>query len=37
MSVGELHEFLDMVKEELAEYATTLYWYKKNIKVIKLN
>ena len=37
MSVGELHEFLDMVKEELAEYATTLYWGKKKIKVIKLN
>ena len=37
MTVGELHEFLDMVKEELAEYATTLYWYKKKIKVMKLN
>ena len=37
MTIGELHEFLDMVKEELAEYATTLYWYKKNIKAIKLN
>ena len=37
MSVGELHEFLDMVKEELAEYATTLYWGKKKVKVIKLN
>ena len=37
MSVGELHEFLDMVKEELAEYATTLYWDKKKVKVIKLN
>lgn len=37
MTVGELHEFLDMVKEELAEYATTLYWDKKKVKVIKLN
>lgn len=37
MTAGELHEFLDMVKEELAEYATTLYWDKKKVKVIKLN
>ena len=37
MTVGELHEFLDMVKEELAEYATTLYWDKKKVKMIKLN
>ena len=37
MTIGELHEFLDMVKEELAEYATTLYWDKKKVKVIKLN
>ena len=37
MTTGELHEFLDMVKEELAEYATTLYWGKKKVKVIKLN
>lgn len=37
MTTGELHEFLDMVKEELAEYATTLYWDKKKVKVIKLN
>ena len=37
MTVGELHEFLDMVKEELVEYATTLYWDKKKVKVIKLN
>lgn len=37
MTIGELHEFLDMVKEELAEYATTLYWDKKKVKMIKLN
>lgn len=37
MTAGELHEFLDMVKKELAEYATTLYWDKKKVKVIKLN
>lgn len=37
MTVGELHEFLDMVKKELTEYATTLYWDKKKVKVIKLN
>lgn len=37
MTAGELHEFLGMVKEELAEYATTLYWDKKKVKVIKLN
>lgn len=37
MPIGELHEFLGMVKKELAEYATTLYWDKKKVKVIKLN
>lgn len=37
MPIGELHEFLCMVKKELAEYATTLYWDKKKVKVIKLN
>lgn len=37
MTVGELNEFLGMVKKELAEYATTLYWDKKKVKVIKLN
>lgn len=37
MTIGELNEFLGMVKKELAEYATTLYWDKKKVKVIKLN
>lgn len=37
MPIGELHEFLGMVKKELSEYATTLYWDKKKVKVIKLN
>lgn len=37
MPIGKLHEFLGMVKKELAEYATTLYWDKKKVKVIKLN
>lgn len=37
MPIEELHEFLGMVKKELAEYATTLYWDKKKVKVIKLN
>ena len=37
MTIGELNEFLGIVKKELAEYATTLYWDKKKVKVIKLN
>ena len=37
MTIGELNEFLGMVKKELSEYATTLYWDKKKVKVIKLN
>ena len=37
MTIGELNEFLGMVKKELAEYATTLYWDKKKVKAIKLN
>ena len=37
MTIGELNELKKKKKKELSEYATTLYWDKKKVKVIKLN